>query len=85
MANPSDFVSRYRLAVTSWLTAMEDLEALRQQYDSLDYGNALPPEAFEGSNSDITKEQLVAAVGSIEAIDGFTQAGHYTNLYHLKQ
>ena len=84
MANPSDFVSRYRGAVTAWLVAMEDLAGLRAQYDALDYGSTLPPEAFEGANSDITKENLVAAVGSIEAIDGFTNAGHYTNLYALK-
>jgi hypothetical protein len=84
MANPSDFVSRYRAATTAWLTALEDLNALRQQYDALDYGNTLPPEAFEGSNSDITKEQLVAGVGSIEAITGFVDTGHDSNLYALK-
>ena len=84
MASGSDFVSRYRAAVTAWLTSLEDLNALRQQYDALDYGSTLPPESFEGANGDITKEQLVAAVGSVEAITGFVDTGHDSNLYALK-
>lgn len=84
MANPSDFVTRYRQVTTNWLTALEDLNALREQYDALDYGNTLPPEAFEGANADLTKEQLVAAVGSVEAINAVFETGHNSNLYRLK-
>ena len=84
MAVDADWISRYRGQVTAWLNALEDLLALRKQYDALDYGNTLTEEDFAGANGDIDLAQLTAAVGSIEAIDGFTQAGHYTNLYHLK-
>lgn len=84
MAIDSDWITRYRIQVTTWLNALEDLLALRTQYDSLDYGSTLTEEDFAGANQDIDLAQLTAAVGSIEAIDGFTQSGHYTNLYHLK-
>ena len=84
MASGSDFVSRYRASVTAWLTALEDLLALKSQYDALDLGNTLTEEDFIGANADIDLAQLVAAVGSVEAIDAVFQQGHDTNLYALK-
>jgi hypothetical protein len=84
MAVDADWISRYRAATTAWLTALEDLNALREQYDALDYGSTLPPEAFEGANSDITPADLVAAVGSVESLNTTFESGHNTNLYKLK-
>ena len=84
MADSKAFVTRYRQVTTNWLTALEDLNAMREQYDALDYGNTLPPEAFEGANADITKEQLVAAVGSVEALNSTFESGHNSNMYLLK-
>ena len=85
MANPSNFVTTYRQATIRWLEALEDLQALRQEYDALGYSTVMPPEAFEGANADIVQADLVAAVGSIQAIAGFTAAGfHYTTLYTMK-
>lgn len=85
MANPQDFISRYRLSVTSWLTALNELLALREQYDALGYSDTLTEEDFAGANTDITKADLVAAVGSIEAMNGFFESGfHNTTLYKLK-
>lgn len=83
MANPSDFVSRYRTEVTTFLRALDTLMAARRQWDALDYGTTLPPEAFEGANSDLDLAELTAAVSSVEAINGFVAAGHATNLYEL--
>jgi hypothetical protein len=83
VANPSDFVSRYRLHVTSLLTELESLNAMRAQWDALDYSTTLPPEAFEGANGDLDKAEMTAAVASIEAINAFVAAGHATNLYEL--
>lgn len=57
--------------------------AARRQWDALDYLNSLPPEAFEGTNSDLDLAEMTAAVSSMEAINGFVVAGHATNLYEL--
>lgn len=84
MAIAADFISRYRTSTTLFLTALNELLAARQQYDALDYGNTLTDEDFTGANADLTKADLVAAVGSVEAIAGFVDAGHDTNLYKLK-
>ena len=83
MANPSDFVSRYRTDVSTFLHALDALMAARRQWDALDYGSTLPPDAFEGANSDIDLTEMTAAVSSIEAINGFMAAGHFTTLYEL--
>jgi hypothetical protein len=84
MASGSDFISTYRSAVNRWLTALEDLLALKSHYVALDYGNTLPPEAFEGSNADITKADLAAGVTSIDAMNELFVTGHNTVLYTLK-
>jgi hypothetical protein len=84
MASGSDFITRYRQTTTSWLTALEDLLALKSQYDALDLGNSLTEEDFAGANSDISKDDLVAAVGSVDAMNALFQQGHDTNLYRLK-
>jgi hypothetical protein len=83
MAVNSDWISRYRSADTAFLTALEDLQALRQQYDALDLGSTLTDDDFTG-HPDITKADVTAAVASVEAIGGFIDQGHDSNLYRLK-
>lgn len=83
MAVDADWISKYRSQVTAWLTALNALNALGQQYVSLDYGNTLTDEDFVGANADIVKADLVAAVASVQAIGEVTSQGHSTNLYKL--
>lgn len=83
MANDSDWISKYRVQVTSWLTALNALLALREQWDALDYSNSLTAEDFAGGNSDIDLAKLTAAVSSIEALNATFAQGHNTNLYAL--
>lgn len=83
MANDAEWITRYRQTVTSYLQVQNTLNALRAQWDALDYGNTLTAEDFAGANQDITLADLTAAVSSVEAIDTFVSAGHTTNLYRL--
>lgn len=85
MANDSDWISRERQAVTAWISALNALLALKTQYTSLDYGNTLPPEAFEGANADISLPDIVAVVGSVDAINTFFLTGHNSNFYKVIQ
>lgn len=84
MANQQDFISRHRQSTTLWLNALNDLLALREQYDALDYGTTLTDEDFQGANGDITKTDFVAAVGSIETLNAAFETGHNSNLYKIK-
>ena len=83
MASGSDFISNYRAATTRWLTALEDLLALKSQYTALDLGNTLTPPDFAG-NDDIDAADLAAAVSSVDAINALFVSGHNTVLYTLK-
>lgn len=85
MANNSDFISQYRAATTRWLTALEDLLALKSQYTALDLGNTLTEADFAGANADIDVANLAAGVTSIDAINALFVTGHNTVLYTLKQ
>lgn len=84
MAVDSDWISRYRQQVTTWLNALEDLLALKNQYTALDYGNTLTEEDLAGANSDLVLADLPAAVSSIDTIATLVGQGHNTNLYKLK-
>jgi hypothetical protein len=83
VAQDSDWISRYRQATTAWLHALDGLLALNGQYVALDYGNSLTEEDFAGANSDVDKEDITAAVASIDAINTLVRSGHATNLYTL--
>ena len=83
MANDSFYVTTYRQTVTNFLNVLNTLEAMRHQWDALDYGNTLTEEDFAGANQDIDLALLTAAVASVEAIGNFTAAGHASNLYKL--
>lgn len=83
MANDSAYVTQYRQTVTNFLQVLNTLDALRRQWDSLDYSNSLTPEDFAPPNDDIDLAALTAAVASVEAISGFVQSGHGTNLYTI--
>jgi hypothetical protein len=69
--------------VTNYLRVFETLEGLRAQYDALGYSSTLTEEDFAGPNADIDLAALQSAVASVEAIGGFLDTGHSTNLYKL--
>ena len=83
MAVDSAWITQERQAITNLLGVLGALDTLAQQYISLDYGNSLTDEDFQGANTDIVKADLVAAVASVQAIGAFVAAGHATNLYKL--
>jgi hypothetical protein len=85
MASGSDFVTTYRQATTRWLTALEDLLALKSQYTALDLGSTLTEEDFAGANSDLDAADIAAGVTSVDAINALFITGHNTVLYTLKQ
>jgi hypothetical protein len=83
MAVESDWITRWRQATTAWLQALNTLQALGEQYQALDYGNALSEEDFVGANADIVQADLVAAVGSVQTLTTTFEQGHNTNLYKM--
>ena len=83
MAIGSDWITQYRQATTRWVTALEDLLALKRQYTALDLGNTLQPPDFEG-HSDIDVSDIAAGVTSVDALNALFETGHNTVLYTLK-
>lgn len=82
----SDFISLYRMHASRLLDEVAALEALRQEWDALDYGNSLNQEAdFVGENVEITKAQLADAVTSVGTISNLLGQGHRTNLYKIRE
>jgi hypothetical protein len=83
----SDFISLYRMNISKFLDAWAELETLKKEYDALDYGTALDQEDdFVGANADITKADLVDAVGSMTTVGAAITGGfHHTNFYKVRE
>jgi len=91
MASETAFVGAYRQAVTNFLAAYQALRDLRQQYTALGYGlTDLNTICGTGANADITGQNFLDAVSSMDSIDNLlnnlapVQGAHLTNLERLK-
>lgn len=82
-----NYVDRMRLAVYKLINALDDLAALKREYTARDLGTNLnQANDFKGPNLDVTKEEMVAAVGSVDALENFlTSNFHYGNLLKIKR
>ena len=84
----SDFVSEVRQLSTTLIQTINGMNALRTEWDGLDYGNTLDDEgsdAFDGANSDVTSAEVAAVIGTtLDALNGLMAAGHRTNLLHVR-
>jgi hypothetical protein len=85
MNRKSDFISEFRGGVDRFLKAMDELRALRHEYDALDYGNSITDPDFAGSNEGVTRQGLLDAVSSVAAVDTLLGQGHATNLYRVRE
>lgn len=83
----SGFVTRARQNARQLLEACENLLAMHDEWNALDYGNTLSstPGAFVGSNAGLTKNMIGAAVfDTPNALTTLFAQGHATNLYSVK-
>lgn len=87
MANrPSDFVTEVRQVSTVLLQTVNGLDALRREWDGLDYLHTLTDEGgFEGSNADVDVDDIAAVIGTtLDAINELLNSGHRTNLLSVR-
>lgn len=91
----SDHITRTRQATNKLLDALNELRALKLEWDALDLGNkiddgdrkASTPTLgdFEGANSHLTKAEIGAVTGTtLAAIEALLKQGHATNLYKIR-
>jgi hypothetical protein len=85
MSRHSDFVTLVRQESVAVLDAIDNLNALRKEYDQLDYSNTLGNDAFVGSNADVTKAELMSVIGTtLDSLNALMAAGHGTNLQRMR-
>lgn len=83
MARTEDHISEVRAAVTQILDALDQLRALRREWDSLDYVNTLPDGS--GTNAGITRAEIANAYTSIGELDTYVYtAGRNTSLQNVR-
>ena len=80
-----NFVSRTIEAADQFMTAYEELQEIRTEYDALDYGNTLTAPAFEGDNQHVDLANVVAVITTQAALEGLLAAGHRTNLMKVRR
>lgn len=87
-AKESNFISRYRNAVETILSNVEELNQLTKEATILEYGQTITDEDFEGDNDHMTRNKLIAAVQTMTALEAWLAANgnaHYKALYELKR
>lgn len=78
-------ITRIRQAATDLVSAIERLQALKQDWTYMDLGNVLTETDFVEQHAGLTVSDIVAVGGTtLEAIETLLGQGHGTNLYKIK-
>jgi len=78
-------ITQIRQAATDLVTAIERLQALKQDWIYMDLGNVLTETDFVEQHAGLTVSDIVAVGGTtLEAIETLLGQGHGTNLYKIK-
>ena len=78
-------ITRIRQAATDLVSAIERLQALKQDWIYMDLGNVLTETDFVEQHAGLTVSDIVAVGGTtLEAIETLLGQGHGINLYKIK-
>lgn len=80
----SDHVSKVRAQVRALLEAVNELAALRSEWDALGMSSALQDTDMIGENEGLLAVDIANVYTSATAINNLLAAGHATNLYKAK-
>jgi hypothetical protein len=89
----NSYVTRTRTMITQLLNTMQQSDALLDEYNSGGFsdvaflpeeifagGAAATPMMFGGGNTDMTRDEFVNCIVSLQAVQGLLAQGHLTNL-----
>jgi len=82
-AKNSDFITRARQAAAQVLSALETLDGIRLEWDSL-FNATVTADDFTGTNAEITLADLTAEMTTQASLDTLMDAGNRTNLLKVK-
>ena len=82
-AKNSDFITRARQAASAVLAALDTLDGIRLEWDSL-YNAVITADDFDGTNAEIDLTILTAEMTTQAALDALMDAGNRTNLLKVK-
>lgn len=78
-------ITQIRQAATDLVTAIERLQALKQDWIYMDLGNVLTEADFIEQHSGLAVADIVAVGGTtLQALETLLGQGHGTNLYKIR-
>ncbi len=78
-------ITQIRQAATDLVTAIERLQALKQDWIYMDLGNVLTEADFVEQHAGLTVSDIVAVGGTtLQALETLLGQGHGTNLYKIR-
>jgi len=84
VAKQLNFVSRAVEVSERIVSAHDDLAALVEEYNALDYGNVLLPAAFAGDTRHLDVADVIALMVTYASLEQVMDTGHRTNLLNMK-
>jgi len=79
-----DFIRNTRTQTNALIDAIEELDALKAEWDAVDMGNQLDAEHFISNDTGLAPADITAVFTTLAAIKALLAEGHATNLYKVK-
>lgn len=79
-----DFIRNARTQTNALLDAIEELDALKAEWDARGMSEELLPEHFISNDIGLAPADITAVFTSLAAIKALMATGHATNLYKVK-
>lgn len=79
-----DFIRNTRTQANALIDAIEELDALKAEWDARGMSTELEAEHFINNDAGLTPEDIAAIFTSHAAIKALLATGHATNLYKVK-
>lgn len=84
MSRQEQFVAEVRLATRKIIDGYNELEALKKEWDALDYATTIPEAGVEGDHAGINRAAIADVVGTSRgALASMMAAGNATNLHKV--
>ncbi len=83
--NRANFISRYRASALKIIEALEELDALKAEYDALGYSSSIVDGDFTGANADLTATPFKDALANLETFRAsFFSSNFDDNVFKLR-
>lgn len=81
MARKADFITLSRTAIRDLMAVLNEIKALKREYDGQGASSWIVQADFAGDNADIQEADFENALGNAAALDAYVSAQNYDDTF----